>query len=89
LLETLREVRETLIVYESPHRLVESLEDILVVLGDREIVLTRELTKLYEEILRGKVSEIKTQIGERKLKGEITLIISGMTRKKTEEEIER
>ena len=89
LLEALREVRETLIVYESPHRLVESLEDILVVLGDREIVLTRELTKLYEEILRGKVSEIKTQIGERKLKGEITLIISGMTRKKTEEEIER
>lgn len=85
LLETLREVRETLIVYESPHRLVESLEDILVVLGDREIVLTRELTKLYEEILRGKVSEIKTQIGERKLKGEITLIISGKTRKKTDE----
>jgi len=85
LLETLKEVRETLIVYESPHRLVESLEDILVVLGDREIVLTRELTKLYEEILRGKVSEIKTQIGERKLKGEITLIISGKTRKKTDE----
>ena len=81
-LETLREVRETLIVYESPHRLVESLEDILDVLGDREIVLTRELTKLYEEILRGKVSEIKAQIGERKLKGEITLVISGKTRKK-------
>jgi len=89
LLEALREVRETLIVYESPHRLVESLEDILVVLGDREIVLTRELTKLYEEILRGKVSEIKTQIGERKLKGEITLVISGMRRKKTDEEIGR
>jgi 16S rRNA (cytidine1402-2'-O)-methyltransferase len=89
LLETLREVRETLIVYESPHRLVESLEDILDVLGDREIVLTRELTKLYEEILRGKVSEIKAQIGERKLKGEITLVISGKTRKKTDEEIGR
>ncbi len=89
LLETLREVRETLIVYESPHRLVESLEDILVVLGDREIVLTRELTKLYEEILRGKVSKIKTQIGERKLKGEITLVISGKRRKKTDEEIGR
>jgi 16S rRNA (cytidine1402-2'-O)-methyltransferase len=89
LFETLREVRETLIVYESPHRLVESLEDILVVLGDREIVLTRELTKIYEEILRGKVSEIKTQIGERKLKGEITLVISGNTRKKTDEKIGR
>jgi 16S rRNA (cytidine1402-2'-O)-methyltransferase len=81
MLETLREMRETLIVYESPHRLVESLEDIRDVLGDREIVLTRELTKLYEEILRGKVSEIQAQIGERKLKGEITLVISGKTRK--------
>ena len=89
LLKQLEEVRETLIFYESPHRLVESLEDILVVLGDREIVLTRELTKIYEEILRGKVSEIKTQIGERKLKGEITLIISGKIRKKTDEEMGR
>jgi 16S rRNA (cytidine1402-2'-O)-methyltransferase len=89
LLETLREVRETLIVYESPHRLVESLEDIRNVLGDREIVLTRELTKLYEEILRGKVSEIQSQIGERKLKGEITLVISGKIRKKTDEKIGR
>ena len=68
----LEEVRETLIFYESPHRLSETLKDILDILGDREIVLTRELTKLYEEILRGKVSEIQNQIGERKLKGEIT-----------------
>jgi 16S rRNA (cytidine1402-2'-O)-methyltransferase len=89
LLETLREVRETLIFYESPHRMVESLDDILNVLGDRKIVLTRELTKIYEETLRGKVSEVKAQIGERKLKGEITLVISGKTRKKTDEEIER
>jgi 16S rRNA (cytidine1402-2'-O)-methyltransferase len=58
-------------------------------LGDREIVLTRELTKLYEEILRGKVSEIQSQIGERKLKGEITLVISGKIRKKTDEKIGR
>jgi 16S rRNA (cytidine1402-2'-O)-methyltransferase len=83
MLDALREVRETLIVYESPHRLLESLEDIHDVLGDREIVLTRELTKLYEEILRGKVSEILSQIRERKLKGEITLVISGKTRKKS------
>jgi 16S rRNA (cytidine1402-2'-O)-methyltransferase len=89
MLDALREVRETLIVYESPHRLLESLEDIHDVLGDREIVLTRELTKLYEEILRGKVSEILSQIRERKLKGEITLVISGKTRKKTNGNIGR
>jgi 16S rRNA (cytidine1402-2'-O)-methyltransferase len=82
LLKQLGEARETLIFYESPHRLSEALNDLLNVLGDREMVLTRELTKIYEEVLRGKVSEIKKQIGERKLKGEITLVISGKTRKK-------
>ncbi len=46
------------------------------------MVLTRELTKVYEEILRGKVSEIRTQIGERLLKGEITLVVSGRLREK-------
>jgi 16S rRNA (cytidine1402-2'-O)-methyltransferase len=81
-LKQLEGVRETLIFYESPHRLSETLNDIFEILGDREIVLTRELTKIYEEVLRGKVSEIQTQIGDRKLKGEITLVISGKTRKK-------
>jgi 16S rRNA (cytidine1402-2'-O)-methyltransferase len=82
LLKELEEVRETLILYESPHRLSETLKDILEILGDREIVLTRELTKVYEEILRGKVSQIQNLIGERKLKGEITLVVEGKTRKK-------
>jgi 16S rRNA (cytidine1402-2'-O)-methyltransferase len=78
----LEDVRETLIFYESPHRLSETLNDFLDILGDREMVLTRELTKIYEEVLRGKISEVKNQIGERKLKGEITLVISGKTREK-------
>ncbi len=81
-LRQLEGARETLIFYESPHRLSETLNDILEILGDREMVLTRELTKVYEEIIRGKVSEIKNQIGERQLKGEITLVISGKTRLK-------
>jgi 16S rRNA (cytidine1402-2'-O)-methyltransferase len=83
LLKQLEEVRETLIFYESPYRLSESLKDILETLGDREIVLTRELTKMYEEVLRGKVSEIQKALGEKKIKGEITLIVSGRTRQKT------
>jgi 16S rRNA (cytidine1402-2'-O)-methyltransferase len=82
LLGELEETRETLIFYESPHRIIETLKDILEILGDREIVLTRELTKVYEEVFRGRVSEIQSQIGERRLKGEITLVISGRTRKK-------
>jgi len=81
LLKQSGEAKETLIFYESPYRLSETLNDILEILGDREMVLTRELTKVYEEVLRGKVSEIQTQIGEHQLKGEITLVISGKTRK--------
>ena len=81
ILKQLESCRETVICYESPHRISESLKDILEVLGDREIVLARELTKTYEEILRGKVSEIQARIAERNLKGEITLVIAGKTRK--------
>ncbi len=89
LLKELADVRETLIFYESPHRISETLKDIYEVLGDREIVLTRELTKIYEEVLRGRVSEVQTQIGGRKLKGEITLVISGKKRKKTDQNMGR
>jgi 16S rRNA (cytidine1402-2'-O)-methyltransferase len=81
LLEELADVRETIIFYESPHRISETLADILEILGDRDMVLARELTKVYEEVLRGTVREIRNKIGERKLKGEITLVISGKTRK--------
>jgi len=84
LLQELEAVRETLIFYESPHRLQETLSDILEILGDREMVLTRELTKIYEEIIRGKVSEIMSQMAEKKLKGEITLVISGKKRPQKE-----
>jgi len=85
-LEELADARETLIFYESPHRVSETLKDIYEVLGDRKIVLTRELTKVYEEIIRGKVSEIQIQIGGRKLKGEITLVISGKTKHEKDSE---
>ncbi len=82
LLKQLEETKETLVFYESPHRISETLKNIIEVLGNREIVLTRELTKIYEEILRGKTSEVQHQLTEKKIKGEITLIISGKTRKK-------
>jgi 16S rRNA (cytidine1402-2'-O)-methyltransferase len=81
LLEQLKEVRETIIFYESPHRIIETLKDVLDILGDREMVFARELTKIYEEVLRGRVSDIQSQITGRTTKGEITLVISGKTRK--------
>lgn len=85
ILKELESRRETMICYESPHRISEALNDILDVLGDREIVITRELTKAYEEVIRGKISEVQARIGERNLKGEITLVISGKTRKQIED----
>jgi 16S rRNA (cytidine1402-2'-O)-methyltransferase len=89
LLEEVKGARETLIVYESPHRITETLQDLLEILGDRDMVLTRELTKVHEETLRGRVSTIQQQIAGRSLKGEITLVISGRTRKESLQEPER
>jgi 16S rRNA (cytidine1402-2'-O)-methyltransferase len=83
LLEELKEVKETMIFYESPFRIADTLKDILDIFGDREIALTRELTKTYEEVRRGRVSEVISRIGEKQLKGEITLVVSGKTRKET------
>ena len=65
----------TLVAYEAPHRLVASLRDILAVLGDRRLAVCRELTKLYEEVFRGTVSEAIAHFGQPR--GEFTLVIEG------------
>jgi len=85
-LRTLRDERRTIILFEAPHRLKESLEDILNIMGDRRIVITRELTKIHEEVLRGRISEIKEMLKNRSLKGEITIIIEGKRDDDEEEE---
>lgn len=73
--------RRTMILFEAPHRLLASLKDIKEVLGDRRLVLTRELTKVFEEVLRGNVSGVIRQIEGRKVKGEITIILEGAAEK--------
>ncbi len=76
-LEALRTDPATLIFYEAPHRIVESLEDVAFVLGERECVIGRELTKLHEEFLRGTPSRLATTLRERpSIKGEITLLVA-------------
>jgi 16S rRNA (cytidine1402-2'-O)-methyltransferase len=72
----------TLIFLESPHRIVDSLEDILSVLGDRRICVAREMTKLYEEYWRGPVSGAIEHFKSKEPRGEFTLVIEG---KKTED----
>ena len=78
---------ETQIFYESPYRVQETLENLLAVYGDRQIVLTRELTKLYEEYQRGNISEILTYIAENPLKGECLLLVSGYDHQEKEQQV--
>ena len=79
LLTSLRNEERTLIFYESPHRLLVSLNDIATVLGDREVVVSREMTKVYEEFLRGSAAEVTAKMGNEVVKGEVTLIVAGQS----------
>jgi 16S rRNA (cytidine1402-2'-O)-methyltransferase len=75
-LESLKRQDVTLILYEAPHRIVETLEDVLQLLGDRPLVVAREMTKLHEEYLRGTVSALLKELQSRStLKGEMTVIL--------------
>lgn len=75
-LQSLTGESATLVFYEAPHRILESLEDVAAVLADPPVVLARELTKLHEELLRGRASEVLTDLRRRdSVKGEITLVI--------------
>ena len=82
LIEELAEEKRTIVLFESPHRIEKTLIELNKTLGNRPAVLARELTKVYEEVIRGTLQDLASIAGERKLKGEITLVISGRPRKK-------
>lgn len=67
----------TLIFLETPHRLLDALDDLFAVLGDRPMAAARELTKLYEEIYRAGISQVKTYFTEHEPRGEFTLVVAG------------
>ncbi len=73
----LSEEKRTLIFYESPHRFLKTLEDLLSILGDRRISIARELTKKFEEVKRGNLSEIIEYFKTMKIKGELVIVIEG------------
>ena len=87
-LEKLAKRQETMIFYEAPHRLKETLKDLELVLGDRKIVLARELTKKFEEFLRGTISDALTWVNENEVRGEFCVILEGNTSGEPEEEEE-
>lgn len=75
--ESKKSYPETQIFYESPYRVADTLKNMLPVYGDRQVVVVRELTKLYEEYQRGLISEILAYIADHPLKGECLIIVSG------------
>jgi 16S rRNA (cytidine1402-2'-O)-methyltransferase len=78
-MESVKERTETLLFYESPRRLRSFLEDACEILGDRRIVVAREMTKVYEEVLRGTITEVLKRLTA-EVKGEVTVMLEGNTR---------
>lgn len=84
-LENMALEKRTIVIYESPRRLLKTLDDLAISLGDRQASLMREGTKLHEENLRGRLSEISLELGKRpEVRGECTLVIEGWAGKEKE-----
>jgi 16S rRNA (cytidine1402-2'-O)-methyltransferase len=76
-LKALAEQERTIVFFESPHRVLRTLEQLKEILGDRRVVLARELTKKFEETIRGTISEVLDKLKGRTIRGEVALIVSG------------
>lgn len=74
-LESIKDIKYTTIFYEAPHRILETLEAMEEVLGDRKISISREISKKFEEIYRGLISEIKEEVKD--AKGEFVIVVDG------------
>ena len=80
-LEAYAERRETIVAFESPHRIERCLEDLEAVWGERPIALARELTKVHEQVLRGSAREVREALREDQKRGEMVLVLGGRTRR--------
>ena len=87
-LQALAKEERTIIFYEAPHKIVRSVGDMLEVLGDRRAVVTRELTKIHEEAIRGTLSEILKHLQTGTIKGEFTVIVHGVTSEPLKQDID-
>ncbi len=74
-LENLKNNKYTMIFYEAPHRINKTLDDMLEIFGNRQVSISREITKKFEEVYRGTISEVKEETKE--IKGEIVIVVSG------------
>ncbi len=76
-LERLKNEERTIVLYESPHRILKTLQELLEHCGDRKVVVGREMTKIYEEIIRGKLSDVVNDFSTRTIKGEFVVVLEG------------
>jgi 16S rRNA (cytidine1402-2'-O)-methyltransferase len=76
-LESLMEETRTMVFYEAPHRLKATMADVNEILGNRRMVMLREMTKVFEEIRRGSVSDILARVKQNTIRGEFTLVVEG------------
>jgi 16S rRNA (cytidine1402-2'-O)-methyltransferase len=87
-LEELKTEKRTLVFYEAPHRIIATVQDLLQILGDRKAVVTRELTKVHEEAIRGSMSEVLARLNSGSTKGEFTIILHGVTETPAEQHLD-
>jgi 16S rRNA (cytidine1402-2'-O)-methyltransferase len=87
-LQELANEQRTLIFYEAPHKILRAVSDLYEVLGDRSAVITRELTKIHEESIRGTLSEILKRLQEGTIKGEFTIIVHGASSEPQQQDID-
>ena len=82
MLENLANEQRTVVIFESPNRIEKTLQDLYQFFGNRKVAISRELTKMYEEVIRGNLEELSSLT--RTWKGEITVVIAGADKKKEE-----
>ena len=82
-LRAMRHDPRTVVLFESPHRLATLLRDVLVELGDRRTAVARELTKLHEEVIRGRASEVLATLADHEPRGEVVVVLEGATEPET------
>jgi len=79
----LKQEQRTMILYESPHRIIKTVEEILEYCGDRRIAVARELTKKFEEVLRGRTADVLEMLRKKSPKGEYVIVLAGLSDKES------
>ena len=83
-LESLSKETRTIVLYESPHRLIKCLEQIIEFWGDRQLCVSRELSKMFEENFRGTASQAVAHFTQKQIKGEIVIVVAGAEEEETQ-----